>query len=117
MYVAGVSNASRAIRDAAGWIRWPSRLNSSPPSAAADHDLPVEDVPPGRKGQLREVAVERLAVARLNMDGSAVNEGQCPETIVFRLIRPPFTTREHGRRLGELGQDRWTEGQSHAAGD
>ena len=29
---AGVSSASRAIRDAAGWMRWPSVSNDAPRS-------------------------------------------------------------------------------------
>ena len=82
-----------------------------------DHDLPVEHVAPGREAQLREVAGQRLAVARLEDDVVAVDERHRPEAVVFRLVRVPVALRQAGRRFGELGGDRRAQRQSHRSAD
>ena len=94
------------------------RLEVERPVARDDH-LAVEDAAvgqggPERVGQLREVAVERLQVARLRVDLVAVAEHERPEAVPFGLEQPAVVT---GDRVGGLGQhrlDRRLEGQCHA---
>jgi hypothetical protein len=73
-----------------------------------NHELAVEHETPLGKLQLREIAAQRLPVPRLNEDLRAVHEGQRPEPVVLRFVRPLIALgqllsgqrelRLHGRR-------------------
>ena len=78
-----------------------------------EDDLAVEDVAPGGKEELREVAAQRLAAARLDVDVRAVDEGDGAETVPFGLVRPTLAGRQVLGRPGELGEQWWLEGQRH----
>ena len=52
----------------------------------ADDDLPVEHVAAGGKGELGEVAPERLAVARLQEHLVAVDEREAAEPVELHLV-------------------------------
>src|SRR4051794_7088311 len=80
---------------------------------AMDDDLAVEDVPAGREAQLGEVAGQVAAVARLELDLVAVDEGDRPEAVPLGLVRPAVARRECRARAGELGEDRTLEGKGH----
>ena len=54
----------------------------------ADDELAVEDVAALGKAQLGEVATERLAVSRLDVDVVPVDEGDGPEAVPLRLVEP-----------------------------
>ncbi len=58
------------------------------PSVVVDHDLAVQHVAPGREGQLREVAAERLAAPGLDHDLLSVHEHDRPEAVELWLVRP-----------------------------
>ena len=87
-------------------------------AVAGDDDLAVEDAPlgergPERVGQLREVAVERLQVARLRVDLVAVAEDERPEAVPFRLEQPAVVRRQVVGGLGEHRLERRFEGECH----
>ena len=84
----GVCSASMLMRDSAGWMRWPSASKSCRPCVVEEHDLAVEDVAAVGEGQLREVAAQRLAAARLQIDVRAVDEGDGAESVPFGLVHP-----------------------------
>ena len=56
------------------------------PVGAANDDLAVEHVAPGGEAQLGKVATERFAVARLQEDLLAVDEGQAAEAVELDLV-------------------------------
>ena len=111
----GVFSASIAIRDAAGWIRWPSASKSWRAVGVEEDDLAVEHVAALGERELGEVARQRAAVARLQVDLAAVDEGDRAEAVPLRLVDPAVAGRQRARRLGELREDGWGEGQRHAA--
>ena len=81
-----------------------------------DDDLAVEDAPlrerrPERLGELREVAIERLQVARLRVDLVAVAEDDRPEPVPFGLEQPAVAVGQAVDRLGEHRFDRRFDGQ------
>ena len=86
-----------------------SSASKSKRAVAGDDDLAVEDAPlgqcgPERVGQLREVAVERLQVARLGVDLVAVAEDERPEAVPLGLEQPAVVRRQV---VGGLGQHRF----------
>ena len=83
--------------------------------ARVDHDLAVEHVAARRQRELGEVAIERLAVARLQEHLVAVDERDHPEAVPLRLVHPLALGRQLGRGLRELGIDRRRERQRHCA--
>ena len=92
------------------------------PVVAGDDDLAVEDAPIGqgraeRIGQLREVAIERLEVARLRVDLVAVAEDERPEAVPLGLEQPAVVGRQPVGRLGEHGFERGVEGECHDPND
>ena len=78
-----------------------------------EHDLAVEHVAALREGQLGEVAAQRLPAARLQIDVRAVDEGDGAESVPFGLVHPAGARRQLLCRAGELGEQRWLEGQRH----
>ncbi len=83
-----------------------------------DHDLAVEDTSlresrPERVGQLREVAIERLQVARLRVDVVAVAEDERPEAVPLGLEQPAVVARQRVGRLRQHRLDRGLEGECH----
>src|SRR4051812_17897912 len=78
------------------------------------HDLAVEDVAPLGELQLGEVAGQRLAVARLQVDAVAVDERDRAEAVPLRLVDPAVALREGLLRLGELGEEGRAQRQGHA---
>ena len=87
-------------------------------AVARDDDLAVEDAPlgergPERVGQFREVAVERLQVARLRVDLIAVPEDERPEAVPLRLEQPAVVGRQRVGGLGEHRFERRFEGECH----
>src|SRR3954452_11607150 len=80
---------------------------------AMDDDLAVEDVPAGREAQLGEVAGQVAAVARLELDLVAVDEGDRPEAVPLGLVGPAVARRKRRAGAGELGEDRTLEGKGH----
>jgi hypothetical protein len=79
------------------------------------HDLAVEDVAPRREDELREVAAQRLAVARLQVRLVAVDEGDGAKAVVLGLVGPAVALGEGGARPGELGHQRRLQRQGHVA--
>jgi hypothetical protein len=85
---------------------------------AGDDDLAVHHAPPGevlqqRGLQLREVAVQRLQLAGLEVEPRPVAEHDGAEPIPLRLEHP---ARAGGKRLARLGEhrlDRWVDGVGH----
>ncbi len=97
--LAGDSAASIRTRDSAGWIRRSSASKSSRPSPPAMTTSPSRTQRSGsearsRRGQLREIAVERLQVAGLDQDLVAVAEDERPKAVPFRLEQPAVVGRE-----------------------
>ena len=95
---AGDSSASIFTRDAAGWMRSSSASNSSAPSRAMTTS-PSRTQRSGSAarsgvGELREVAIERLEVAGLDVDLVAVAEDDRPEAVPLRLEQPAVAGRE-----------------------
>ena len=72
---------------------------------AVDHDLAVEHVAAGRKGELGEVARQVVAGARLQRHGLAVDERDRAEAVVLLLVGPLRTDRQLLRATRELGLD------------
>ena len=77
-----------------------------------EHDLAVEHVAARREAQLGEVARQRLAVARLQVDVAAVDEGDGAEAVPLGLVHPAVSGRERlavlaswGRTGGDRGSD------------
>jgi hypothetical protein len=93
------------------------RVEVLPALRVEQDDLAVEDVAPRRERQLGEVARERPAVARLQVDLAVVHERQRAKPVPLGLVDPARAGRERARRLGELGQDRGCEGQRHGVRD
>ena len=110
----GVSSASMSMRDLAGWMRWPSASKSWRPCVVEQHDLAVEHVAPLGERQLGEVAGQRLAVARLQVDLVAVDERERAEAVPLRLVDPAVALGQRLLRLRELGEDGRAERQGHA---
>jgi hypothetical protein len=80
-----------------------------------EDDLAVEHVAPGGELQLGEVAAQRLAVARLEVDVLTVDEGDRPEAVPLGLVDPAVALGEGLGGAGELGEDRRGERKGHAA--
>ena len=92
------------------------------PAVARDDDLAVQHEARRRSAnraqgleQLREVAVQRLQVARLEVQLRAVAKHEGPKTIPFRLVAPSLADRQLGRRLGQHRLDRGLNGKRHVA--
>src|SRR4026209_1733425 len=88
------------------------------PTLAGDDDLAVQDAAlrdrrPERRFELREVSIEGLQVARLDVDLVAVSDYECPEPVPLRLEEPALALGQRVGRLGEHRLDRRFEGQSH----
>ena len=92
------------MRDFAGWMRWPSASKSCRPSVVEEHDLAVEDVAARGEGELGEVARERLAVARLEVDVVAVDEGDRAEAVPLGLVDPAVARRQALAVLASCGR-------------
>ena len=83
-----------------------------------DDDLPIEDAPlregrPQRLGEFGEVAVERLQVARLDVNLVAVTEDQRSEAVPLRLEEPAVVLGQPVGGLREHGFERRSERQVH----
>ncbi len=78
-----------------------------------DHDLPVDDVPARREGELGEVAPERLGAARLDQHLVSVDEHDRPEAVELGLIRPVLAQRQLLAGARQLGVDRRCQRQRH----
>ena len=91
------------------------RVEVLPAVGVEEHDLAVEHVAALREGQLGEVAAQRLAAARLQVDVRAVDEGEGAESVPFGLVHPAVAGRQLLGRTGELGEQWWREGQRHGA--
>ena len=61
-----------------------------PALRARDDDLAIEHVAAGREAQLREVAGQGAAVARLELGVVAVDERDRAEAVVLGLVGPAF---------------------------
>ena len=115
------ASASIATREAAGWMRSSSASNSQP-AVAGDDDLAVEDAAlgqggPQRVGQLREVAVERLEVARLGEDLVAVAEHEGAEAVPLGLVQPAVAVGQARRTaLASIGSSGGWNGRSEGHG-
>lgn len=81
------------------------------PSGPEDDQLAVDDVAAAGELDLGEVAPQGLAVARLEEDVVAVDEGERPEAVELRLERPAVTLRQLLSRQGELGSYRRIQGE------
>ena len=90
-------------------MRWPSASKSSRPPDVAHDDLPVEHVASGREHELREVASERLAVARLQEHLLAVHERQAAKPVELDLIAVVLALRQLLARERQLRLDRAAE--------
>ena len=110
---AGISRARRSTREAAGWRRCWRSPNSSPPAVAGDHDLAVEHVAPGRERELGEVALQRLAGARLDRHGVPVDEDDRAEPVELALVRPALARGQLARRARELRGEGGLEREGH----
>ena len=75
-----------------------------------DHDLAVEHVAAGRELELREITLERLAAAGLDLQLLAVDEHDRAEAVVLGLICPLLASRQLGASSRQLGLDRWLQG-------
>ena len=96
-------------------MRWPSASKSWRALGVEEHDLAVEHVAARGERQLGEVARQRPAVARLQVDLAAVDERDRAEAVPLRLVGPAVAGRQRARRLGELREDGWGERQRHDA--
>jgi hypothetical protein len=76
-----------------------------------DHQLAVEDVAPLREGDLREVATQRLAAARLEVDLLSVDIGERSEAVVLGLIGPILALGENLAGERQLRLDRRLQGE------
>jgi len=75
-----------------------------------EHDLAVEHVAAGREAQLGEVAQQRAAVARLEVEVAVVDEGDGAEAVPLGFIAPVAARRQRLRGAGELRGDGRLEG-------
>ena len=80
-----------------------------------NHDLAVEHVTAGGKGELGEVARQRLAAARLQVHVRALHERDRPEPVVLGLEGPALAVGQLPAREGELRLDGRGEREGHAA--
>ena len=117
---AGDCSASIRTRDAAGWMRSSSESKSSPPSGRAITTSPsstkrASGPPSASSGacELREVSVQGLEVARLEVDLGAVAKDEGAEAIPLRLVAPAVADRDLGRRLGQHRLEGRLEGEGH----
>ncbi len=76
------------------------------PVVVEDHELAVNHVATGRKLELREVAGERFAAARLHVDVVAVDEDDRPEAVVLGLEGHPLLLGQRLARARQLRLDR-----------
>ena len=74
-----------------------------------DDELAVEDVAAVGELELREVAAQRLAAARLDVDVVAVDEDDCAEAVPLGLVRPLVALGQCLARERELRLDRGLE--------
>src|SRR5918999_3692739 len=96
------------------------RVEVEAPVGSGDDDLAVDDESrrrvadrAQRRLELREVSVQWLEVARLDVELIPVAEGDGPEAVPLRLVAPAVPTGDLGRRLGEHGLDRRLHGVRH----
>ena len=80
---------------------------------AVDDDLAVEHDARVGERELREVARQRTAVARLQVHVAAVDERDRAEAVPLRLVGPALALGQLGPRARELGWDRGRQGQAH----
>ena len=78
------------------------------PALAGDHDLAVGDAPLGEAGeertrQLGKIAIQRLELARLQVQLRSVAKHERTEAVPLRLEEPAVAV---GQALGELGEHR-----------
>ena len=100
-------------RDSAGWRRIWSAVELLAAVAVDDHQLTVEDVATLRELHLREVASQRLAPTRLQVDVVPVDVGEGTESVVLRLVGPVVPLRQLLAGEGELWLDRRLQRQGH----
>src|SRR3954447_609756 len=81
----------------------------------ADHELAVGDVAALRELDLREVARQRLAAARLDVGVGAVDEDDRSEAVELLLVGPLVSLRQLLAGQRELRLDRWAQWQFHAS--
>lgn len=91
-----------------------------PTLVTGDHDLPVKDKAPIRAAngpqrlfELGEVSVQRLEVARLDVDLGAVAKDERPEPVPLRLVNPPAAVGDVGSRLRQHRLDGRINGERH----
>ena len=80
---------------------------------AADNQLAVQHPAPRRPGELREVARQRFAAARLHVGLVAVDEDDRAEAVELRLVRPLPSARQGFAGQRQLRFDRRRERQGH----
>src|ERR1035437_3461527 len=119
-HVAGGRLGREQLHSGSGWVDpEQQRVEVQAPWPGDDH-LAVEDAAIGQRGpqrgrQLREVAVEGLEVAALDVRFVAVAEDEGPEAVPLWLVQPAVAD---GDLVGELGQhrlDRRLKRQVHGA--
>ena len=108
---AGVSTLRRSTRDLAGWIRCPSVSNDDATISPSNTKRPERE----RRGDLGEVARQRLAVARLQLDVVAVDERDAAKAVVLGLVGPALAVRQCLARACQLGQHGRFQRQRHCA--
>jgi len=111
--VAGVSTLRRSIRDSAGWMRLPRTPNSWPPSSLRINDLAVDHVTALGEHQLGEIALQRLAVARLQVDLVAVHERERAKAVPLGLVGPSLPFGQLGLAACQLREDGGRERKGH----
>jgi hypothetical protein len=80
-----------------------------------DHELAVEDIATLRELDLREVAAQRLAAARLEVDVLPIHVRERPEAVVLRLVHPVLPLREDLSGERQLRLYRGLQGQGDVA--
>src|SRR4029077_9817510 len=91
----------------------PERIEVLAAVRAAHHDLAVQHVASWREAQLREVAAEGFAPARLQEHLVAVDEDQAAKAVELDLIDVAVPLRKLLARERELGLDRRLQRQGH----
>ena len=88
------------------------------PVRAHDHDFAVEHHRPGQQPrqllfEVREVAAQRLQVARLQVQLRAIEEQDAAEPVPLRLVQPALALGDGRAELGKHGRDGGLEGEWH----
>ena len=102
----GVFSASMLDARLGGMDALAERVEVLPALLVEQHDLAVEHVAAGRERELGEVAAQRLAVARLQVDVVAVDERDRAEAVPLGLVAPAVAGRQRLRRCGRAGAAR-----------